>query len=130
MERLVSKVREESYKLDRRGGALNRMREAKAAGYDIHVFFLGLDRVETIIERVEVRVKNGGHYIPDETIRTRYVTSAQHLIEHLDLIDELFVIDNSTTESRTILIAEKGVIVSASDDLPLWAKKHKRSSTG
>lgn len=87
--------------------------------------FLGLDRVETNIERVEVRVRNGGHFIPDETIRTRYVTSVKHLIEHLDLIDELFVIDNSTTESRTILIAEKGVIVSESDDLPLWAKSIK-----
>ena len=41
-----------------------------------------------------------------------------HLIGHLGLIDELVGIDNSMTDSRTILVAEKGDLVSESDDLP------------
>ncbi|PWK07040.1 zeta toxin family protein [Tumebacillus permanentifrigoris] len=99
----------------------NHIRSAKAAGYELHMFFLGVDRVEVNIERVEVRVKNGGHDIPEETIRKRYVTSIENLIKILNLIDELVIIDNSES-SRSILVAKQGKVVSVDEVLPDWAQ--------
>ena len=40
--------------------------------YDITLLFLTLDSVELAIQRVQTRVKEGGHNIPIETIERRY----------------------------------------------------------
>jgi predicted ABC-type ATPase len=107
-----------------RGGALNHIRDAKKAGYEIHIFFLGLDKVEVNIERVEVRVMNGGHHIPEDTIRRRFVTSVDHLIENLNFFDELVVIDNSLiNDSRTIITAKNGKVVWETKPLPEWSQR-------
>lgn len=105
-----------------RGGAINQIRAAKEKGYEIQMFYLGLDRVEANIERVAIRVKNGGHDIPEDTIRTRYVKSTQHLLQILDLLDELFVIDNSLkNDSQIVMVVKAGKIDWQSETMPDWA---------
>lgn len=105
-----------------RGGAINQIRDAKEKGYEIHMFYLGLDQVETNIERVAIRVENGGHHIPEDTIRTRYTTSIRHLLQIIGLLDELYVIDNSLKDdSQTILAVKSGEIIWRQDTLPDWA---------
>jgi predicted ABC-type ATPase len=41
----------------------------KQEDYEFHLIFLWLQNVELAIRRVEERVKNGGHSVPEETIR-------------------------------------------------------------
>lgn len=41
-------------------------------GYHVKLFFLQLPYVEMAIERVAERVQQGGHNIPEATIRRRY----------------------------------------------------------
>jgi len=47
----------------------------KLLGYKISLLYVFLDNVEMSIERVEIRFKEGGHYIPEEDIRRRYTRS-------------------------------------------------------
>ena len=42
------------------------------AGYHVHLIFLQLDSVELAIERVAIRVRQGGHSIPENVIRRRF----------------------------------------------------------
>ncbi|TCK60022.1 AAA family ATPase [Seleniivibrio woodruffii] len=48
-----------------------RLNEAKGMGYRIVLFYLFVDSPDVSIERIQGRVKAGGHYIPDEVVRTR-----------------------------------------------------------
>lgn len=43
--------------------AINLMRDAKAAGFSVGLYYTALDSVETNIKRVRQRVEAGGHYI-------------------------------------------------------------------
>ena len=49
--------------------------KAKQAGYKIVLIYAFLDTPELCINRIKVRVKMGGHNIPDEDVKRRYVRS-------------------------------------------------------
>ena len=78
--------------------------------YQIHLVFLWLKTPEQAIGRVTERVKQGGHSIPEETIRRRYVAGIKNLLKHyLPLADTALIIDNSQEEVPRKLIAEKSI---------------------
>jgi len=54
----------------------------RAQGYRVKLFFLTLPSAEIAVERVAERVRQGGHDIPQETIRRRFV-SGLHNFEHV-----------------------------------------------
>lgn len=66
-----------------------------AATHDVVMIFYGLDSVERHIERVRLRVRHGGHDIPEERIRKRWMSSRQNLIALLPRLAGLQVFDNS-----------------------------------
>ncbi|MGN7762607.1 hypothetical protein [Paenibacillus sp. 22594] len=84
--------------------------------------FVGLGDVRLNIERVAMRVKNGGHHIETEDIIRRNVTSMNNLLSHLDQIDHLVVIDNSKADGEIIFEVDKGGIKYYLDELPEWAQ--------
>ena len=51
---------------------LHHIREWQAASYRVKLIFLQLDSVEEAIARVAQRVRQGGHDIPEATIRRRF----------------------------------------------------------
>ncbi|MFC7677582.1 zeta toxin family protein [Paenibacillus sp. GCM10028914] len=102
------------------GNAIRLMRDAKANGFEVTMFYVGLGDYHLNLERVAVRVKNGGHHIPSEDIIRRHETSIQNLLSHLELIDHLIVIDNSLSEGRIVLGADDGSITYRSDSIPSW----------
>ena len=55
---------------------IKRMREN---GYETSLFFLGTDNVEINKSRVKVRVKEGGHDIPEPIIEQRYHIGLSYL---------------------------------------------------
>lgn len=44
-----------------------------ASGYEFHLVFLYLPSVELAVERVADRVRSGGHHVPDDVVRRRYL---------------------------------------------------------
>jgi predicted ABC-type ATPase len=46
--------------------------EWRKMGYRIKLFYLSLPDIVTAIERVKNRVRQGGHNVPEQTIRRRY----------------------------------------------------------
>lgn len=100
--------------------AINQMNQAKENGYEIIMFFLGLKEVSKNIERVALRVKNGGHHIPTEDILRRHTKSRDNLLQNLDLIDNLLVVDNSNLDGELILETSQGNISFQSNHIPQW----------
>jgi predicted ABC-type ATPase len=74
----------------------NTIEAAKQNGYEITLLYFWLNNVELAIERVKKRVADGGHDIPEETIRRRYKKGMYNLIHtFIHHCDYWFVIDNS-----------------------------------
>ena len=72
--------------------------KAKEKGYKVTLIFFWLNDVNLAIKRVESRVLDGGHNIPEETIRRRYKKGLKNLFTiFLQLSNEWIVIDNSDT---------------------------------
>ncbi len=59
---------------------LRLLRDAKQAGYRIHLHYLWLPTVALAIARVRERVKKGGHHVPAADIRRRFHRSRAHFV--------------------------------------------------
>ncbi len=81
------------------------IKQAKERGYTINLIYYWLDSAELVIERVKIRVAEGGHNIPTDTIIRRYYSGLKNFIDlYKDQVDYWMLIDNCTTEPQ--LIAE------------------------
>ena len=58
---------------------LARIRQWRAQGYHVSLFFFCLPDAETAIARVAERVRQGGHDIPAEVIRRRFTAGLRNL---------------------------------------------------
>ncbi len=65
-------------------------------GYAIHLVFVALMSADLAAARVANRVTMGGHGIPDDVIRRRFVLGIRNFFEHyLRVVDSWSVYDNS-----------------------------------
>ncbi len=60
--------------------------KAKALGYYITLLFFWLSSQELAIQRVITRVKEGGHNIPEDIIRRRYVNGLKIFSTYINLL--------------------------------------------
>ena len=95
---------------------LKTVRMAQAAGYSVTLLYFWLNSPELAIERVKARVENGGHNIPEETIRRRYKVGVDYFFHHYAPICERWILaDNSQTPFRVIAEGSKGDVVNIRD---------------
>lgn len=82
---------------------INTIKKAKENNYNITLVFFWLNSVELALERVKMRVLEGGHNIPALTIKRRFINGLYNLT-HLYLImaDYWLVIDNSIKPYKII----------------------------
>ena len=100
--------------------ALQRMRRAKEAGYEVGLVYVGLQDRELNVLRVAERVARGGHGIDPDLVRKRVGTSLDNLPAALAFADQAVVLDNSGTAHRRILGVADLRITSKADDMPQW----------
>jgi predicted ABC-type ATPase len=78
------------------GATIARMlHQALAAGFQVRIWFVGLESPELHIARVRARVKAGGHDIPEAAIRARFDANRLNLIALLPVATEVRVCDNT-----------------------------------
>ncbi|NII26803.1 hypothetical protein HB364_17065 [Pseudoflavitalea sp. X16] len=92
-------------------------------GYDIILYFLCTDYVEDIhINRVQKRVKEGGHYVPPNIIEHRYKMSLLYLRSKLPLFKEAYLIDNAET-ALAMVVLKQGRIEHKQPECPVWIQQ-------
>ncbi len=80
--------------------------ELKAKGYALHLFFLWLPGVELAIARIKERVQEGGHYVPAEDVRRRFVRGINNFFNlYESLFNSWMLFDNS--KAKPALIAKR-----------------------
>ena len=80
--------------------------DLKAKRYALHLFFLWIPSPELAIARIKDRVAEGGHHVPAEDVRRRFVRGINnffHLYE--SLLDSWMLFDNS--KAKPVLIAKR-----------------------
>ena len=112
------------------------LQKALDEGFEVCVWYAGLDSPERHIARVAARVARGGHDIPEADIRKRYGQSRRNLVSLLPHLTILQVFDNSVEgdpkdgqppEPRLLLHLERGRLVHPADPkllkhTPEWAR--------
>ena len=104
-------------------GTMKRIRDAKAKGYAVIVYFVGLNSVELNLARVQQRVANGGHNIPENIIRKRYVESINNLKLIQKYCDVIHVLDNSDSCYRIQFTKSDGKQKQYTHTLEPWASE-------
>lgn len=70
--------------------------KAKKQGYFIRCFYFLTANASINVHRVNSRVEEGGHGVPEEKIRSRYEKALSLIPELIDVCDSLNIWDNST----------------------------------
>ena len=75
---------------------VNFIEKAKEQNYQITCLFFWLHSVELAISRVETRVREGGHHIPEDVIRRRYKSGLINFFNlFLPRVDNWLFVNNS-----------------------------------
>ena len=69
-----------------------------------------LDSPERNVERVKLRVRKGGHDVPEDRIRDRYRRSLEQMPWFLEQADRAWIFDNSGADPKLIGEKSDGVI--------------------
>lgn len=98
---------------------VRQIKKAKAAGFRVKLYYVGLDSIETAILRVHRRIEKGGHGIEDSVIIKRFENLPQRLRVIIPLCDRVVFYDN-TIRFRQIAIMQGNQIIDSDRDLPQW----------
>jgi len=85
--------------------------DLKSNGYTVYIFFLDNVSVDLSISRVKYRVEAGGHAIPEDTMRRRYIRCRNNFINiYKDKADYWFLFDNSRDIPDLVANCERGLL--------------------
>jgi predicted ABC-type ATPase len=82
--------------------------QLRREGYNFQLFFLWLPFADMAVQRVRDRVKLGGHNIPEDTIRRRYLRGIANFFKLYRPIADVWRVYDNSQPSRPVIIAEGG----------------------
>lgn len=82
--------------------------KAHLNGFSVQLLFFWLPTPETAIERVKQRVIEGGHNIPVDVIRRRYIAGIKNLFGiYMDIVDSWMLVENYSVPRVIVASGEK-----------------------
>ncbi|MFN0101969.1 MAG: zeta toxin family protein [Bryobacteraceae bacterium] len=97
--------------------------EARQRGYQVDVIFVCVGDVRLNILRVQLRVEQGGHFVPEEDIRRRYDRSLENLRAIIPLSNSAVLFDNSGGEHKRVARFEDGILRWRAEEPPGWLSR-------
>jgi len=89
-------------------GYLRQIREWQKTGYRVKLIFLQLASAEEAIARVAQMVKQGGHHIPEDAIRRRFVAGKNNFEQlYAPVVDAWALYDNAGSAPALIDWSER-----------------------
>jgi predicted ABC-type ATPase len=92
--------------------------KAKRLGFEVRLIYVLLDSPQRNVERVRLRVKKGGHAVPENKIVERYARSLQQMPWFLEQADQAWLFDNSGATPRLIGQKHAGTVTLDEHALP------------
>jgi len=112
------------------------MRKAVVEGYKVYLYFISTESPEINTYRVSLREKKGGHDVPEEKIRSRYVRSLELMFDAAQIAYQVFFFDNSGEEPKLFAhfkltkTGKKKWDKIKKAEVPQWFKKYYSEKAG
>ena len=103
---------------------LDFIRLAKSKGYRIYLYFITTSDPLINIERVNARVSQKGHSVPEDKIRSRYYKSLDNLFDGILISDRAYIFDNSRKDIDFIAEKSDDLIENKKDFVPEWYQRY------
>jgi predicted ABC-type ATPase len=85
------------------------LHKAKAAGFQLHMYYLWVPSAELALLRIRHRVESGGHNVPEVHVRRRFGRSLRNLFKlYRPLLDTLHFFDNASEPPQLVFKDEAG----------------------
>ncbi|HIS69115.1 MAG TPA: hypothetical protein IAA58_07150 [Candidatus Gallacutalibacter stercoravium] len=94
-------------------------RRARAQGYYIRLYYVGLDTSQESLKRIRNRVEKGGHDIPAPDVLKRFDSRFRDVQKILPYCDEATFFDNDNG-FRAVGEYRNGEIIQIADQPPVW----------
>lgn len=105
------------------------LHQACAKGVHVRIVFCGLNSPELHVQRVAERVASGGHDIPEEKIRQRWIGTINNMMSLIPVCGAVTVYDNSAdlvkrkpAPIRLFAMTGNEFIQPPIENMPDWAK--------
>jgi len=97
MRKMVSNKKSFSFETTLSGlNYIDHIKQWRTIGYEVILYFLSLPSAEMAIKRVQLRVAQGGHNVPENVIIRRYHRGWDNLQKHYKhIVDDWIIFDNS-----------------------------------
>jgi predicted ABC-type ATPase len=95
------------------------LEQANLLGYRVMLVFVGTNNPQINVERVALRVRQGGHDVPIDKIIARYDRTLQLLPKAVELAHVAYIFDNSQT-AELMLRAIDGSLNILKQPIPTW----------
>jgi predicted ABC-type ATPase len=107
---------------------MDTVKQFKEKGYETRMIYIGLPSVEASLNRVDLRVKAGGHFVDAINITKNYTAGLENLVryyDHFDSVDilESSIVHNAPFKMTALMTIKHGLIAAVADQLPNWAQK-------
>ena len=100
------------------------LRRAQAAGFKTYMYFVATENPVINVNRIRERVALGGHDVPEEKTRSRYLRCMEQVRYALPYLNRAYFFDNSTEQSIYLAEYESEVGFSLhSELLPSWFRR-------
>jgi len=98
----------------------------KSAGYETNLIYIGLASVQDALQRVDLRVRKGGHFVTAENIRTNYEAGIHNLQAHIRDFDRSLIYDDTGKSKQSLLRIlykiQNGILREKAPNIPQWAR--------
>lgn len=98
---------------------IKQVQKAHEAGFAVHLYFVGIENLQTAFRRVARRVSKGGHDVDKKLIKRRFEELPGILHTLIPMADAAFFYDN-TLKFRQIAYLKNNVLIDYDFDLPVW----------
>jgi len=98
--------------------------EARKEGFRVELHYVGVDNVHQSRQRVDDRVRDGGHDISTADIERRFPKSIRNAERLSEIADKSTFYDNSSPDrAHRVVLEREGRRMSIADNAPAWAKE-------
>lgn len=92
------------------------IKKSQTLGYFVTLLYFWLSSPELAIQRVEDRVRSGGHHVPKDVIRRRYKAGIRNLFTlYTPVADYWMVVNNSINPFKIVVDGKKQEIIEEHD---------------
>lgn len=98
--------------------------EARKKGFKTYLYFVSTESADINVARVKSRVEQGGHTVPEDKIRSRYIRSLDLLVKAVKLSDRAFIFDNSGFSTPLLAEKNEGNLKILKSEVPDWFNKY------